>query len=106
MGHPLSFPQSYIRVSAVVLECGEGQTHRQTDTQTAVITVRYKTRPHTFSRNFAKYSPIFTIILSLTDSLVNLQQSLIRYPITPYKRHYTTLRNITYHSSKIVVLLD
>jgi len=44
-GHPYHYP-SYIRVRAVVWECGEGPTDRQThtDTQTAVINIHFARR--------------------------------------------------------------
>jgi len=44
LGAPPTIPPSYIRVCAVVRECGEGQTDRQTDTQTAVTTDDYTFR--------------------------------------------------------------
>jgi len=39
-GTPYHSP-SYIRDRAVVWECGEGQAHRQTDTETAVTTIHF-----------------------------------------------------------------
>jgi len=42
----LPFP-SYIRVRAVVWECGEGQSDRHTDTQTAVANIYFASAtPH------------------------------------------------------------
>jgi len=36
-----TIPLSYIRVFAVVWECGEGQTDRHRDTQTAVANIHF-----------------------------------------------------------------
>ena len=42
-----TIPPSYIQVLAVVWECGEGQTSRYTDTQTAVTNIRFASAtPH------------------------------------------------------------
>jgi len=41
---PPSIPPSYIRVRAAVWECGEGQTDRHTDIQTAVATIHFASR--------------------------------------------------------------
>jgi len=42
-----AIPPSYIRVRAVAWECGDGQTDRQTDTQTAVANIHFASAtPH------------------------------------------------------------
>jgi len=44
---PTTIPPTYIRVRAVVWECGEGQTNRQTDTQTALTNIHFASAtPH------------------------------------------------------------
>jgi len=49
-----TIPPIYIRIGAVVWECGEGQTDRQTDTQTAVTAI-YFTSPmfHAKGNNYS-----------------------------------------------------
>jgi len=60
-GHPYHSP-TYIRVRAVVRECGEGQTDRQTDTQMLVTNVHFasftthaKCKHKTFTRSCLVY---------------------------------------------------
>jgi len=43
-----TIPPSYIRVRAVVWECGEGQRHRHTDTQTVVTNIHCVPKKATF----------------------------------------------------------
>ena len=45
-----TIPASYIRVRAVLWECGEGQTHGQTDTQTRVANIHFAS-PMRLTRN-------------------------------------------------------
>ena len=42
LGAPNTIPPSYIRVHAVVRECGEGKTDRQTDTETRVTNIHFR----------------------------------------------------------------
>ena len=47
-----TIPPTYIRVRAVVWECGEGQTDRHTDTQTAVTIIHFASAtPHAKCNN-------------------------------------------------------
>ena len=47
-----TIPQSYIRVRAIVLECGKGQTERLTDTQMSMANIHFASAiPHVKCNN-------------------------------------------------------